>query len=579
MVSPINNNLTGLVFEATNNKSNLEKIVAKLSSGKKNLHVGDDSGAHSQGTNLSSKNRRDLASVQNLQNLVSYSNLQDGVLATVGSIIDRMGELATRALDITANSDDRENYNKEFLELADQLDKLKNESFNGVDLFGAGSFSDDKKQFIESLKNNWLKASEDLIVQEYGWAPVASDNWNLIVNENDTGGYAAFVTTGQNPADGTADVIDMQFDLPDFSAPHTQPTSTADRVVAHEMVHLMQAQNSYYGDITGDGTSRGTWFKEGLAEFIHGADSGVDNILDGNGDNFAALTAAIGSGNEGWSSAEQYSTGYLAVKYLHSRIQASSIADFGGVSKSKGIKHMTTWMKTQFDGNAGASNSGIDAYFNTFTISKGGGGNFASNADFITNYKGSDGQAFITTANSNGDFTNNDTGAIHGSDEGGATNLTGQTVVPDTSGTPASKFNEEEDNSSLAAAIDGSGITYNLKSVNTITVNTETYNLEDITTARNTLLEIENLLTNLSAERANVGANLSRLQNELNNLSGKISTGEMAVSRIEDADIAQESSNYASTQVRSQASIAILAQAKQLNVGVSDLLRGVNIGG
>jgi flagellin len=570
MVSPINNNLTGLVFEATNNKSNLEKIVAKLSSGKKNLHVGDDSGAHSQGTNLSSKNRRDLASVQNLQNLVSYSNLQDGVLATVGSIIDRMGELATRALDITANSDDRENYNKEFLELADQLDKLKNESFNGIDLFGAGSFSDDKKQFIESLKNNWIHAAETLIQTEYGWDTVPSDSWDLIVNENDTGGYAAFVMTSQNPADGTADVVEMQFDLPDFYAPHTSPTSTADRTVAHEMVHLMQAQNSYYGDITGDTTSRGTWFKEGLAEFIHGADSDVANLLSG-GTSVSDLAAAIGTGNEGWSSAEQYATGYLAVKYLHSRIQASGQAD--------GIKHMTTWMKTQFDTSQGASNSGIDAYFNTFTISKGGGGNFASNADFITNYKGSDGQAFITTANSNGDFTNNDTGAIHGSDEGGATNLTGQTVVPDTSGTPASKFNEEEDNSSLAAAIDGSGITYNLKSVNTITVNTETYNLEDITTARNTLLEIENLLTNLSAERANVGANLSRLQNELNNLSGKISTGEMAVSRIEDADIAQESSNYASTQVRSQASIAILAQAKQLNVGVSDLLRGVNIGG
>ena len=574
MVSPINNNLTGLVFEASNNKANLENIVAKLSSGKKNVRVGDDTGAHSQASSLGSKNRRDIASVQNLQNLVSYSNLQDGVLATVGNIIDRMGELATRALDITANDDDRENYNKEFLELADQLEKLKAENFNGIDLFGAGSFSDDKKQFIESLKNNWLKASEDLIIQEYGWAPVASDTWNLIVNENDTGGYAAFVTTGQNPVNGTADVIDMQFDLPDFYAPHTQPTSTADRTVAHEMVHLMQAQNSYYGDIIGDG-GRGTWFKEGLAEFIHGADSDVDNILDSNSDNFAALTSAIGTGNEGWSSAEQYATGYLAVKYLHSRIKASGQAD--------GVKHMTTWMKTQFDTSQGASNSGINAYFAAFNISKGGGGgNFANNADFITNYKGADGQSFISGLRNHagGDrFSNTDTGSIRGSDEGGATALGAQAVIPDSTGTPVSKFIEEEDNSSLAAAIDGTGITYDLKSVNTITVNTDTYNLESITDARNTLMEIENLLTNLSAERANVGANLSRLEKELNNLSSKITTGEMAVSRIEDADIAQESSSFASTQVRTQASIAILAQAKQLNVGVSDLLRGVYIGG
>ena len=49
-----------------------------------------------------------------------------------------------------------------------------------------------------------------------------------------------------------------------------------------------------------------------------------------------ALTSAIGTGNEGWSSAEQ-ATGYLAVKYLHSRIKASGQAD--------GVKHMTTWIK------------------------------------------------------------------------------------------------------------------------------------------------------------------------------------------------------------------------------------------
>ena len=64
-----------------------------------------------------------------------------------------------------------------------------------------------------------------------------------IVNENDTGGYAAFVRTSwytSGPNLGKADVVEMQFDLPDFTAPHTQPSSTADGIVAHEMVHLMQ---------------------------------------------------------------------------------------------------------------------------------------------------------------------------------------------------------------------------------------------------------------------------------------------------------------------------------------------------
>ena len=122
------------------------------------------------------------------------------------------------------------------------------------------------------MKNNWLKASEDIINQQFGWDTVPSDEWDLIVNENDTGGYAAFVRYSYG-GDMKGDVQEMQFDLPDFASPHTQPTSTADRVVAHEMVHLMQAQNNYIGDLVGDGTSRASWFMEGLACLLYTSDA------------------------------------------------------------------------------------------------------------------------------------------------------------------------------------------------------------------------------------------------------------------------------------------------------------------
>ena len=174
-------------------------------------------------------------------------------------------------------------------------------------------------------------------------------------------------------------------------------------------------------------------------------------------------------------------------------------------------------------------------------------------------------------------FTNTDTGSIRGSDEGGTT-LNAQAVVPDTSGTPGSSYVEEEDNSSLAATIDGTGLTYDLKSVNTVTVNTDTYNIESITNAKSTLTQITTWIENLASERANVGANMSRLEKEMQNLNGKITTGEMAVGRIQDTDVATESTKFASSQVRMQASIAILAQAKDLNVGISDLIRGIMIG-
>ena len=214
----------------------------------------------------------------------------------------------------------------------------------------------------------------------------------------------------------------------------------------------------------------------------------------------------------------------------------------------------------------------------TFNITKASGGNFASNADFISNYKGGDGQNFISTLRTAGDFSNADTGSIRGSDEGGATALGAQAVIPDATGNPKTNYVEEEDNSSLAATSDGTGLTYDLKSVNTVTVQTDTYNLESVTNAKNTLNQITSWLENLAGERSNVGANLSRLEKEIQNLNGKITTGELAVGRIQDTDVATESTKFASSQVRLQASIAILAQAKNLNVGIRDLIRGIMVG-
>ncbi len=575
MLSPVNNDLTGLVFETHRNKAELNDSLSKLSSGRRIVNPGEDSGSHSQVAKIGSKHKRDIANLQNLQNLVSYSQTQDGILSQVGEILHRMNELATRALDVTTNDGDRENYNKEFLELAHQLDELESETFNGVDLFGAGAFSADKKQFIESLTTHWLKASEDQIIQDYGWTIDTSDSWNLIINEKDTGGYAAFVMTSQF-ANGTADVIEMQFDLPDFSAPHTQPTSTADRVVAHEMVHAMQAQNSYYGDIVGDGASSGKWFKEGLAEFIHGADSSVASILASNGDDYATLNGAIGTGNETWSTSEQYASGYLAVKYLHERIKLSTEPG----ASTEGIKHMTQWMKSQFeDSTQNASQSGIDAYFTTFNIPKEGGGNFTGNTDFLNAFKGADGQAFVKNLNDTGILTNADTGSIRGSDEGGAQDLGAQAVISDASGAPVSAYVEEQDTGALTAMIDGAGLTYDLQSVDTITISDiTTYNLDTISSAVATLGELELLLENLADERSMTGANLSRLEKEIDNLNGKITQGELAVSRIEDTDVALESNRFATRQVRMQSSIAILAQAQKLNIGIQDLIRGIMIG-
>ena len=113
----------------------LRKSLGRLSSGKRIVSPADDAGGLAVAYKLASKLNRTEAVRTNVQNGVSYLQVQDGALSTVGKIIDRMAELRTMAQDVTKNTGDIENYSKEFIELQRQLQQIKNDTFNGISLF------------------------------------------------------------------------------------------------------------------------------------------------------------------------------------------------------------------------------------------------------------------------------------------------------------------------------------------------------------------------------------------------------------------------------------------------------------
>ena len=114
----------------------LRSSLQKLSSGKRINSPADDAGGLAVAYKLGSTIKRSYAVVQNAQNALSYLQVQDAGLITVGSILDRMSELRVMAQDITKNDGDIENYSKEFLELQSQLNQISREQFNGISLFG-----------------------------------------------------------------------------------------------------------------------------------------------------------------------------------------------------------------------------------------------------------------------------------------------------------------------------------------------------------------------------------------------------------------------------------------------------------
>ena len=130
-----NASATEASFNLSRANDSLRKSLGRLSSGNRINSPADDAGGLAVAYKLDSKLNRTEAVIQNSQNALSYLQVQDGALSSVGKVLDRMAELRTMAQDITKNSGDIENYSKEFVELQSQLNQIKEEKFNGISLF------------------------------------------------------------------------------------------------------------------------------------------------------------------------------------------------------------------------------------------------------------------------------------------------------------------------------------------------------------------------------------------------------------------------------------------------------------
>ena len=87
------------------------------------------------------------------------------------------------------------------------------------------------------------------------------------------------------------------------------------------------------------------------------------------------------------------------------------------------------------------------------------------------------------------------------------------------------------------------------------------------------LTAIDTALTTVTTERANLGAVQNRLDATISNLTNRATNLTESRSRIEDADFSEETTALAKSQILSQASTAMLAQANQSQQNVLSLLR------
>ena len=146
------------------------------------------------------------------------------------------------------------------------------------------------------------------------------------------------------------------------------------------------------------------------------------------------------------------------------------------------------------------------------------------------------------------------------------TKFNGNTVFSKTSGTNVSFAIQTGANS-------GETITLTSKGIDGSTLSASALDVTSASAASTTITNVDAALASVNATRAGLGAGQNRLESAVNNLNDNITNLSEARSRIEDADYSAETTKLAKSQILSQASTAMLAQANQSQQNVLSLLR------
>jgi flagellin len=170
-------------FHMARNQSALQKSLTRLSSGSRITQPIDDAGGLAVSLKLQSAITRLDGAQKNVQNAISFLEVQDGVLESAGKIMNRMIELKGLSTDVMKNSSDNANYNREFTDLQQQLFDMGALKFNGVSLFASTTTRDGGNNAVFNNLNQDLALDNtvDVIVSSEGNAgPKVSVNKSML---------------------------------------------------------------------------------------------------------------------------------------------------------------------------------------------------------------------------------------------------------------------------------------------------------------------------------------------------------------------------------------------------------------
>ena len=185
---------------------NLQKSLARLSSGSKIVEPQDDAAGMAVASRMDAQINRTEATRSNIGNAISFKQTQDGFLAKASKALDRMSELATLAQDATKTATDLALYNKEYSTLYSYLDVVDSQTFNDVALFGSTAMSVLQDDTSAAFSSDNINLNVTTLSLSHGGSPTLAISSSASASGSLTAVKAAITTVAGHRATIGADL-------------------------------------------------------------------------------------------------------------------------------------------------------------------------------------------------------------------------------------------------------------------------------------------------------------------------------------------------------------------------------------
>ena len=547
----------------TNNTSMLSKNLEKLSSGYKINRAGDDAA----GLAISEKMRAQITGLNkaqdNAKDGISLVQTAEGALTEVHDMLNRMYELASQSANGTYDGTDREQIQKEFTALADEIDRIsKTANFNEIYFFtgGADAAATATPEAALDAANAAQLVAENT---KFAFDAAATDEMKTAFNE--ALGTGVDITVAVDAGQGTTTDFDngdtvtitgipqgytlRYMDANDADATVTDGTAltvgtATGNIKAGDLTFTVQdADGNTVGTLTlgmpatgdaADGTTTIT--------LAPGAADAADGATAAAGDTSVTVTPPTTAAPTEDTAPAVGDTG----EYTYD-LTGMAIEGDGDVTVTLGGKEYTVAVT---DGMTAQDFVGaLKTAFDADPLSAG------ATAGDITFTDNNDGTFTLTAAN-NGtwDITMEDISIAPAEEDGGRT-LGGIWLQI---GADANEANQ---------------LTVNIPEMNATTLGVRNLDVTEQESALDALATIKDAINQVSSIRGDLGAVQNRLDHTINNLSVMEENIQDAESTIRDTDVAEEMMAYTKNNILVQSAQAMLAQANRVPQGVLQLLQ------